>query len=408
MKILFINNYFYLFGGAEKVFFNTKELLEDHGHEVVDFAMADKKNLPSSYSEYFIDNVDLTDRSSAIKNFSRFSKTTYNKQAQERLSELIKAEKPDIAFVHNIGRRISNSIFDTLFELKVPTVHMLHDYKPICSINTFFREGQVCEQCLGHAFYRVCLNRCNSHSLSASMVDSLEKYSSWRRHLYDKVDLFISPSAFLKKKMVEGGLDSKKIVVLPHFIETKNIKPKFDVGDYIFCFSRLDRGKGIETLIDVVGEMEDVSLKIAGDGPLREDLEKRASNYKNIEFLGKLEQKVLNQAISDCFFVVVPSEWYEVFGMVSIEAMSQGKAVLASNMGGIPEVISDKETGLIFEAANKKDLRDKIIYMFANKNKVVEMGRKSAEKVKRESSPEDYYNDLIGLFERVINKDSIK
>lgn len=402
MKVLCITNYFYIFGGAERVFFNTRELLNKNGHELIDFAMNDKKNLDSKYSKYFASHVDFTDRNSALKNFSRAPSVIYNKNAKEKLSKLIKDESPDIAFVHNIGRRLSNSIFYALFENKIPVVHMLHDYKPICSINSFFRDENICQECLKHQFYKASVHCCNHHSLSASLVDSYEKYFHWKKRTYDKINLFISPSKFLKNKMIEGGLKETKIEVLPHFIESEKIKPNYFHSDYIMSFSRLDDGKGIETLIDAVKELKNVKLKIAGDGPLKNDLIKRAKNCANIEFTGRLEQKRLEQLIANAMFVVVPSEWFEVFGMVSVEAMSFGKTVVGSDMGGTPEIIEDGKTGLLFKSGKKDDLKSKIAYLFNKPELAITMGKNARETIENEFSSKNYYKDLIDIFNKVL------
>lgn len=398
MKILLVSNYFYIFGGAERAFFNTSKVLKEHGHKVISFAMRSPKNLPSGYSEYFIPEIDLSDRSDPIRNILQGPIQVYNRQARIKLGLLIKKEKPDIVHIHNIGRRITLSIIDATEKYQIPVVHTLHDYKPICSINNFYRDDKICELCIHQRYYNVLSHKCNHNSYTASFFDMVEKYLNFARKTYSKIDLLISPSEFLKKKLVEDGFDKNQIVILRNFVEYYKNRSTVSKEKYVLYFSRLDHGKGTLTLIETVKKMKEVHLKIAGDGPLENFLRQQAAGYSNIEFIGRLGGQPLNNALDGALFTIVPSEWYENAPMTVLESFAHGKPVIGANIGGIPENIEDRKSGLLFEPGSSEDLHKKILYLYNHPDLIKQMGAHAQKTVREQYSSERYYRKLIKIY----------
>ena len=399
MKILLINNYFRPFAGAERVFLNQRELLKERGHEIVDFAMEDHGNLPSRYNSYFISNVDSAVRKNFWENFSNGLKSIHNSESTKKLTELIESEKPDIAHIHNVGRRISYSIIGVLRKHKIPIVHTLHDYKPVCSVNNFFRNDSICRKCLRHQYFYTFLYRCRGNSLSASIMDAAERYFLWLRGTYRKIDLLVAPSQFLKRIMETAAVGNKNIKYLPNFVDLPAEKRSRVTEDFILYSGRIDVGKGVETLIRAVSSTG-IHLKIAGDGKLLEKL--RKEKLSDVEFLGFQNKEALQKLLQNSKFVIVPSEWYENAPMAVLEAMSFSKPVIGSNIGGIPELIADKESGFLFEPCNVGDLREKILELYHDKKLIEKMGEESYRIVKEKFSKEKHYEQLMKVYNSLL------
>ncbi|HEC93677.1 MAG TPA: glycosyltransferase family 1 protein [Candidatus Atribacteria bacterium] len=420
MKILLANKFFYLKGGSEYVFFEQAELLKKRGHKIIFFSMKHPKNFSSKYEEYFINQVDYEKGGIRTKISASF-KLLYSFEAKRKIDELIRNEKPDIAHLHNIYHQISPSILHALKRYNIPIVLTLHDCKIVCASHLMLANGKVCEACKNGRYYNCFLKKCVKNSKVKSLLNTIEMYLHHKiLHIYDLVDVFISPSRFLKDKLREMGF-KKEIVYLPNFVNVDEFNPFYEWEEKsIVYFGRLSREKGLFTLIEAVKDL-DVKLKIIGEGPIRESLELgvrsegvgddgvrsrelgvRSEGVGNVEFLGYKAGKDLKDEIRKSMFVVVPSECYENNPRSVIEAFALGKPVLGSNTGGIPELVKDKERGLLFEAGNKEDLRERIQYLLQNLQKVIEMGKDARKFVEEELNEERFYRRLMEIYLRLV------
>lgn len=405
MKILLANKFYYLKGGAERYYFDLKNLLEDNGHKVIPFSMEDERNFKSEYSKYFVSNVALEKPGFSFKDIITAGRILYSFEAKKKSEELIKKEKPDIAHINNIYHQISPSILTALKKYKIPTIQTLHDYKLICPAYILYSKNQICERCKKYRYYMCTLRKCVKNSYMASFVCTLEMYLHKFLKIYENnIDLFIAPSNFLREKILKWKMIApKKITVIPHFINLK----RFDTNqqqkpeqNYFLYFGRLSREKGIDTLISAMKYVKNGKLLIAGTGPKENVLKEkvRKENLSNVEFLGYLNFKDLQKTIQKSLFTILPSIVYESFGLTILESYAQSRAVLGSNLGAIPEVIKNGKTGLLFKAGDVKDLAEKINFMLANKEKILEMGQKGRKKVESEYTPERYYRDLMKIY----------
>jgi glycosyltransferase involved in cell wall biosynthesis len=410
MRILFVNKFFYLRGGSEGVFFDTANLMEDSGHRVIFFSMNHTMNLSSEYEKYFVSNVDY--ENNGIKNKIDASlKLLYSFEAKKKLEKLIIKEKPDVAHLHIIHHQISPSILHTLKKYNIPIILVLHEYKMVCAAYSMLYYGQTCEVCKGGRYYNCFLRGCVKDSRVKSLLTTIEMYLHHKiLHIYDLVDVFISPSRFLKSKLQEMGFKGK-IVYLPNFVRVEEFDPQYDWQEAsIVYFGRLSREKGLFTLIDAMRGLpacnllgRDVRLKIIGDGPIKDSLESRVKSLglKNIEFLGYKTGEELKSEIRKSMFVVLPSEWYENNPMSIIEGFALGKPAIAARIGGIPELVKDYETGLTFEVGNPEDLHSKIEYLISNPDKIVEMGKNARAFVEKDLNAKKYYQRLMEIYDRL-------
>lgn len=395
MKVLLVNKFFYPKGGAECVFFDTASVLRDKGHKVSFFSMAHPRNLDSEYAKYFVPNVDYERVGFKDIMFSS-ARILYSFQARRKIGEIIAAEKPDIAHLHNIYHQISPSILHTLKKNNIPIVMTLHDYKLVCGSYLLLAAGKICEACKGGKYYCCFLKKCEKDSRLKSFLDTLEMYLHHKiLHIYKLVDVFISPSKFLKLKIEEMGFRGK-IIVLPNFINLNDYQPVYGYQEKsIIYVGRLSGEKGIISLARAVKGLG-VKLKIIGEGYLDKILRQIVEDekLKNVELLGYRSGEDLKEEIKKSMFLVLPSEWYENSPRVILEAFALGKPILGAKIGGVSELIKNNETGLTFESGNVKDLRLKISFLIDNPNLIIEMGRNARQLVEREFNQEIYYQKL--------------
>ncbi len=407
MKILQINKFFYQKGGSERYFFELRKLLTAHGHQVMDFSMVHPKNEPSDYSQYFVSHLDFDQPRSGLEKIKMVGRVIYSWEAKRKLRELIKKEKPDIAHLHNISHQLSPSILSVLKKNKIPVIQTLHDYKLICPNYRLFVKGKICERCWKHKYYQTVLHRCIKNSRLRSLIASLEAYLHWFLKSYQKVDLFIAPSAFIRDKSVEFGVLLKKIKYLPHFLNSEEYQPSGFMANYLVYFGRLSKEKGLGTLLRAVAELnKDIYLKIIGEGLEQENIEILINKLglKNTELLGHKIGEELKELIKNSLAVIVPSLWYENAPFSIYEAMFLAKPVIGSRLGGIPELIKDGETGWLFNAGDYKDLAQKINILTANPGLAIELGQKARREAQEKFNEEKHYQNLLKIYQELIEK----
>ncbi|MFA5359349.1 MAG: glycosyltransferase [Patescibacteria group bacterium] len=401
MKIIQINKFYYKKGGSESYVFALSELLEKAGHKVMPFAMADEKNEKTPYDKYFSAPVNLEKF-----NFKDIVKLFYNREAARQLEKLIKAERPDIAHLHNISHQLSSSIIDVLKKYHVPVVQTLHDYKLICPNYKLFSGGRACYKCRGGKYYNCALNKCVKNSFSKSLLASLEAYFCYWRGIYKKIDLFIAPSKFMKDICVSFGVADNKIKVLNNF-QNKIISSSSAISNepYLLYYGRLSEEKGIEVLAKAMALInKNIKLKIIGEGPdfnkIR-NLIKKLNLTDRIEMLGAKYGQELNNYVANSKAVIVPSIWPENFPYVVLEAMSAGKPVIASAIGGLKEMITDGENGFLFKAGDVKSLALAIDKLYnADQEKLSSFALLSSKNYQAEN----HLTKIIEIYQQLIDK----
>ena len=406
MNILLAKKYFYRKGGAESSFFITADLLRRKGHNVIFFSMQDERNDPSEYERYFVSNVDY--EKPGLKNkIGAAIKLLYSFEAKNKVEQLIKREKPDIAHLNNIYHQISPSIIHGLKKFNIPVVMTLRDYKLVCASYNMLVQGKACEACKDGKYYHCFLKGCVKGSKAKSLLNTIEMYLHHKiLSIYDLVDIFISPSRFLKNKMEEMGAKGK-FVYLPNFVRVDEFQPQYAWSENsIVYFGRLSEEKGLMTLVKAMKAIPEISLKIIGEGPLRGHLESEIGKnvIGNVRFLGYKSGEELHAEIRNSMFVVLPSEWYENNPRTIIEGFALGKPAVAARIGGILELVRDDETGFTFQAGDPEDLKQKILLLAKNPEKILLMGKRARSFVEQELNPEKHYEKLMEIY-RQASKD---
>ena len=199
-------------------------------------------------------------------------------------------------------------------------------------------------------------------------------------------------------KMIAFGADPARIKVIGHFLFLDAFEPDFTPGSEIIYMGRLSPEKGLRTLLRAMRQLPHLSLTLIGEGPQRPELERLALDLPHVRFAGYLAGAALQEAVRSARLVVVPSEWYEVFGQVVIEAFALGKAVVAANIGGLPELVDDHLNGRLFTPGDADELAHILAEMAAQPARLAEMGRAGRCKVARQFSPEIHYARLLDIY----------
>lgn len=387
--------------------FATSRLLEKYGHTVIPFSMQHPLNFPHPYSKYWPSHIDYAEeikKKDPSNIFKVISRTIYSEEARQCIAKLLDIEKPDLVHIHNILHHLTPSILGEIKKRKIPIVWTLHDYTIICPNTSFLTDrGEICEACKKSKFYMAAIKRCKKNSLGASFIAMLENYIHRFTDIYRHVDIFISPSQFLRKKFVEFGM-GEKVVTLNNFMDLESFRPTYSNEGYYIYIGRLSHIKGIEVLVEAAKKIPAASLKIIGHGELLEKL--KNGSHPNIELLGFKTGQELNALIANSMFTVVPSQWYENFPYSILESFAHGKPVVGSCIGGIPELVRDHETGLTFQAGNARELQDRIEYLISNPPKIVAMGEAARRLVEKELSIDVHYAQLMKIYGKVLSKDS--
>ncbi|MBI5134974.1 glycosyltransferase family 4 protein [Candidatus Uhrbacteria bacterium] len=378
MKILHVNKFYYPHGGTETYMMALMEEQQRQGHEIAIFAMEDPRNLPTPWNVYFSEPVK-TNFQFPISNFQLWSSAfrfVYNRQARQKFEEILDAFQPDVVHLHNYYHHLSVAILKPLIKRKIPAVQTLHDYHIVDPTYKFYCNGKVFEQTKGGKYWKIIAPKCIHRSRWASILETIEftliKKLGWDTAAVQSV---ICPTVFLQKKIIEYGVPPEKTVVVAHpAFSAKGpgssdqpppgrdpavagvSEPRVTTTIDVLYVGRISEEKGVDLLLQAMSHIDNpsVRLHIVGDGPERARLERLATNLHltTVEFHGRLVPVDVAAWYDRAAFVVLPTQWYEVSPMVIGEAAAHGKCVVASTIGGLPELIDNGSTGMLVEPAN--------------------------------------------------------
>ena len=405
MKILMVQTFHFRRGGDSTYMLALTRLLEEHGHEVVHFAMKHPENIPSPWEDRFTAEIDfpaLLERRTPAAAWTVLSRSIYNPEARRNIASLADETRPDIAHFHNIHGHLTTSIIEPLRRRGIPIVWTCHDCRLVCPNSSFLSRGELCDRCLPTKYWHVVLRRCKKGSIGASVVAMLTSYWDRLTGVPRRVDRFITPSRFVGSKLAEGRIDPARITSIPNFTDLSPY-PEVPEGDYFVFFGRLLYEKGIDTLIRAVGRIPSAQLKLIGEGPLQEELETLAREAApgRVEFSGFRTGEELKRLIAGARFVVVPSRWYENLPFSVMEAMAAGKAVVAADIGGIPEMVDEGKTGLLYPVGDEEALGEAIGRLLADPALRAQMGRRGREKAEHLYEREGHYERIMEVYREV-------
>jgi len=387
MKIILVHNRYQQPGGEDAVFAAEMALLRRHGNEMV---------------EYIEDNQ----RINGMNRFAVASRAIWSCSSQSKLNQILQDTRPNAVHFHNTFLLISPSAYYACQKFAVPVVQTLHNYRLLCPAGTFYRNGHICEDCLGktppwpgilHACYR-------DSRAETAVVSTMLTIHRWIRTWQEQVDVYVALTEFARKKFIEGGLPSEKIVVKPNFVHP-DPGIREEKGLYALFVGRLSSEKGLRTLLWAWQYLQKIPLKIVGDGPLMEEVSAYVKTHKLewVELIGRCNHEEVLELMKGARYLVLPSECYETFGLVAVEAFACGVPVIASRLGAMAEIVDDGRTGLHFEPGNSEDLAAKVEWAWTHPEAMSEMGREARREYEEKYTAEKNYKMLLDIYERALS-----
>ncbi len=367
MKVLIVNKFLYPNGGSETYIFEIGKQLQKMGHEIQYFGMEHEGRIVGNHAESYTANMNF--HTGKLQKLLYPFKIIYSIEARKKIKVVLEDFQPDVVHLNNINFQITPSIiyeiknFEKKLGKKIKIVFTAHDYQWICPNHMMYipSTGEVCDRCIKYGYSNCTKYKCIHDSKIKSLLGTIEaKYYAIRK-TYGLVDTIICPSKFLYDQFAKNDLLKDKLIMLHNFLTIGTHSEEAPLPErlpdkYVLYFGRYATEKGLDTLIEVCKELKDVSFIFAGSGPL-EDKVNEVPNIVNVGFqTGTALQTIIKNAVCSIY----PSEWYENCPFSVMESQMLGTPVIGANIGGIPELIQEGKTGLLFQSGNKKDLKEKI------------------------------------------------
>jgi glycosyltransferase involved in cell wall biosynthesis len=384
MRILIVHNSYQQPGGEDAVVANEHALLDQHGHET---------------RLWTVNNDGITGAWAKIAVAVRAS---YSRPARDLVAQVVADFAPAVVHIHNFFPLLSPSVYDACRAGGVAVVQTLHNYRLICPGAYLLRDGHVCEDCVGASPYRAAIHGCyrgsRMGSLAVARMDDLHRRRGTWSH---KVDRFIAMSIFAKSKFVAAGFPPDRIAVKPNFAPCRRAAQSAPRAGALYV-GRLSAEKGVATLLRAWETLE-VPLRVVGDGPLRETVERSADS--KVAALGWMAPDAVAVEMARAAFLVLPSVWPEAgFPMVTIEALSQALPVIASRIPTVEEIVRDGENGLLFTAGDAADLVSKVDWASRHPEEMRRMGLSARRIYEERYSPSVNLGQLTNIYEAAVEE----
>jgi glycosyltransferase involved in cell wall biosynthesis len=382
MKILAVHNRYQRPGGEDQVFVDETALLETRNHRVLRY-------------EVHNDQVKHVNRLTLAKD------TVWNTSAYRELRALIRRERPDVVHFHNTLPLVSPAGYYAAKAEGAPVIQTLHNYRLLCPVALFFRDGRVCEDCMGKAVpWPGVVHRCYRGSRAASgVIATMLTVHRALRTWTEMVDVYVALTEFARNKFVEGGLPAGKIVVKPNFVAPDPGRGQGG-GGYALFVGRLAPEKGTGTMLaawDRLGTR--IPLKIVGDGPLKDQVVEAAARRSNVEWLGHRPVADVHALMRKADMLVFPSQWYETFGRVAAEAFAAGTPVIAANIGAVAELVEHGRTGFKFRPGDPEDLVTQVEWALSHSAELRRMREEVRAEFEAKYTAERNYRALMEIYQ---------
>lgn len=326
-------------------------LQRDAGHAVEFWGMAHADNDTGlGLRHAFAPFVELEPAPGGLRGVSAAGRMVWSLASARGMRRAIEDFRPDVVHLHNIYHQLSPSILRPIAAAGVPSVMTLHDYKLACPNYQLLDHGRVCDRCVGGSAWHAAVQRCKGDSLAASTVLSVESTIHRRTDAYGSIASFLCPSRFLQRVMTQAGVAPSRLTVLPNFADHATARQRTGPGTGFVYAGRLSPEKGVDILIRAAALMTtDAPVLIAGDGPERSRLERLAAEIapQRVRFLGRLTRPEVADLIAGSRATIVPSRWHENQPMSILESFAARVPVIATNLGGMPELVENGQQGLV-------------------------------------------------------------
>ena len=384
MKILQVHNLYQQPGGEDLIVADEARLLEARGHEVV---------------RHTVHN----DQVSSLSSVSLAQRTIWSQPAHRDVRAAIARHQPQLVHVHNTLPLLSPSVYYAASAERVPVVQTLHNYRLACPAALCFRGGAPCTECVGgfipwrairHACYR------NSRPASAAVATMLSVHRLLKT--WDKPAVYVALTAFARDMFIDAGVPPDKLVVKPNFVDP-DPGAGTGSGDYAVFVGRLSAEKGIQTLLRAWRDVgPQVRLLIIGDGPLASTVAAATHDLPSVTWLERRNPPEILSILRDAKFLVFPSECYETFGRVIVEAFATATPVIAAGHGAAAELVADGVTGFHFRPGDPSDLAAKVLHLNSDPPVRIQMRAAARKEFDTRYTADINYESLVAIYRRAM------
>ncbi|RJP56864.1 MAG: glycosyltransferase family 1 protein [Candidatus Auribacter fodinae] len=415
-KILVANRRYFPSTGPERYMFNISALLEHDGFEVVPFSVKREQNLPTPYSDYFVnppygENVLYYQdaKLSLWQKLSIFTKCIYSLEAKRKMTHIIKDQNISLVYLLGIVNDISPSVIDACKETGVPVVMRLSDYNILCGSYHFLRNQNLCRECVEKSPYMCTKYKCVKNQFMPSFARSVSMYLHNILNIYDYVSAFVCPCSFMKSSMEMAGFPADKLFQINSFLDPKDYEPCYEHDGYALYFGRVSHEKGIEYLLEAKSLIKtSLPLYIVGgynDEQYYNSLKKYCVDHEinDVKFIDFMKGDELKKMIRRATFVVAPSIWPDNSPMAVLEALASGKPVIGCDIGGITDQVADN-CGYRVPPKNSAALAEKMSFLWSDNTAVTAMGKNARRHFELSFSLDQHYSRLRALFDRCLQQ----
>ena len=385
MRILLSHNRYQQPGGEDQSFAAEAAMLRDRGHEVI---------------EYTAHNADVN----GMNRVGLAIRAVWNPTTYSDLRRLFRRHRPQVAHFNNTFPLISPAAYYAARAEQIPVVQTLRNFRFLCANSFLFRDGRICHDCVSTTTaWPAVVHKCYRGSRPASvavatMLTAHRSCGTWRT----AIDSYIALTKFSRQTFVDAGFPGDRIVVKPNFVYP-DPGAGTGAGGYALFVGRLSAEKGLHTLLRAWRELHvDLPLKIVGDGPEAPSVQAAATAYSGVEWLRYQPSHEVQRLLGDATLLVFPSEWYETFGRVAIEAFAQGVPVVASRLGAMAELVDEGRTGVCFEAGNPDDLVTAVRTLVCDSSRLRAMRCAARREYEDRYTMERNHDQLIGIYHGAI------
>jgi glycosyltransferase involved in cell wall biosynthesis len=391
VKVLIVHNSYQQPGGEDVVAGREAALLRQAGHEVMEYRRSNHE----------------------LRALSPWGKLTFPKQviwageSVRDLRALIHREKPQIAHFHNTFLMISPSAYQVCQEMSIPVVQTLHNYRFLCPRADFFRNGHICEECLGKTppWPGVVYGCYRGSRAQTAVVATMLTVHRWLKTWDEQVDAYIALTEFARQKFIQGGLPAEKILLKPNFVDP-DPGLRVGIGDYALFVGRFSPEEKVLTLLKAWQKIEGIRLKLVGGEAHELRIRQFPGEFalEKVEFLGRRTRDQVFALMKEARLLIFPSEWYEAFPLVLAEAFACGVPVVATRLGAMAEIVEEGRTGLFFTPGDSDDLSAKVQWAFAHPQEMAQMGRRARQEFEAKYTGERNREGLLNIYRIAIGR----
>jgi len=380
MRVLIAHNFYQQPGGEDQVFAAECALLRAHGHSV---------------HEYVLHNDDLP----RLGRLGMAAATIWNRRVYRELGRIVRDQGIEVAHFHNTFPLMSSAAYFAARTSGAAVVQTLHNYRLICPAATLFRDGQLCEKCVGRTPWPAVVHGCYRRSRQATAVTAAMLIAHHAAGTYaEAVDRFIALTEFARGRFVAGGLPARQITIKPNFVPD-DPAPGDGTGGFAVFVGRLAMEKGIETMLEAWRRLGGkIPLKIIGDGPMASMAQQAAREIPGIQWLGRLPMEQVLHRMGQAALMVFPSIWYEGHPRTMIESFAKGTPIVASKLGSMIEMIDQGRTGRLFSPGHPDALARTVEELWQNPAHLAAMRTPARQEYEKHYSAEKNHQALMAIY----------